>query len=160
MAQTLSDKVATFAASAPDWQIADALNAPDAATYGAKTVDASISDARAILMTSGAWGKIVLIAEGALSPASDPQQALALRALCITVRDAHTNLTMFKMTDPATAAAVKGMVDSLQAATLVDGKTHDALLALGSVPASWADINNNGQPVDARAVGLARGAKA
>lgn len=153
MPQSLADKVATFAASKPDWQIADALNAPDATANGTKTVDASISDARAILMTSGAWGGICLTADDTTKPAQ-------VRALCITVRDAHLNLTSFKMTDPATAAAVKSMVDSLLTATLIDQATHDALLALGTVPASWADINNNGQPVDARAVGLARGAKA
>jgi hypothetical protein len=153
VALTLADKVASFAADEPDWQIADALNAPDATANGTKTVDAAISDARAILMTSGAWGGICLTAEDTTKPAQ-------VRALCVTVRDAHQYLTSFKMTDPKTAAAVTGMVDSLLAATLIDQATHDALLALGTVPASWADLNNNGQPVDARAVGLARGAKA
>jgi uncharacterized membrane protein len=160
VAQSIADKVATFAAGDPDWQIADVLNAPDAAVNGTKTVDAAVSDARAILMTSGGWGKIVLIAEGALSPVSDPQQALGLRALCITVRDAHLNLTSLKMTDPVTAAAINDMVDSLLGATLIDRKTHDALLALGTVPASWADMNNASVPVTARDVGLARGAVA
>ena len=160
MAQSLADKVVVFTADDPDWQVAEALNSPDATDNGTKTVDAAVSDARAILMTSGGWGKIVLIAEGALNPVSDPQQALALRALCITVRDAHTNLTTFKMTEPATAAAVKGMVDSLLGAALIDQKTHDALLSLGTVPASWADVNNASVPVTARDVGLARGAVA
>lgn len=158
MPQSLTDMMASFPADDPDWQVADVLNAPDAATYGTKVIDAAVSDARALLMTGGGWGKIVLIADGAFSPVQDQQQALALRGLCITVRDAHTNLTTFKMTDPATAAAVKGMVDSLLSATLIDKATHDALLALGAAPASWADINNNSTPVTSRDVGLARGA--
>lgn len=160
MPQALKDKVSSFDASTPDWQVADQLNTPDASTNGSKAVDASVGDARAILMTSGAWGKVVLIAEGALNPLADAQQALALRALCITVRDAHKNLTTFKMTDPATAAAVKGMVDSLLTAGLITQDTHDALLALGEVPSSWADVNNASVPVTARDVGLARGAVA
>jgi hypothetical protein len=115
MTEALADKVATYPATVPDQQIADALNVPAEATYGVKPVDAATSDARAILMTSGAWGKIGLIADGAYSPVSDPEQAMALRALCLTVRDAHNNLTLFKMTDPGTAAAVTGMVESLLA---------------------------------------------
>lgn len=153
MAQTLTAKVATFPATTPDWQIADALNGPDAAANGTKAVDAVVADARAILMTGGAWGGICLAADDATRPP-------ATRALCVTVRDAHTQLTTFRMTDPATATAIKGMVDNLLSASLVNQATHDALLALGAAPASWADINNSGRLVTARDVGLARGARA
>lgn len=160
MPQTLQAMVATFAAGTADWAVADALNAPNAAANGTKTVDVAVSDARAILMTSTAWGQIVMIAEGAYTPLTDPAAAAGLRAVCITVRDAHLNLTTFKMTDPATAAAVGGMVDSLLGAGLITQAVHDALLALGVAPASWSDLNNNGAPVTARDVGLARGAVA
>lgn len=151
MAQSLTDKVATFAADIPDWAVADALNAADA-DMSPRVVDAAVSDARALLMTSGAWGAICLTAEDTTKP-------LPLRALCITVRDAHLTLTTIQMTDPATAAAIAGMVGGLLQATLIIQATHDALLALGWAPASWADINHSA-PVTARDVGLVRGAKA
>ena len=151
MPQTLADKVALHAADDPDWRIADELNTPDAATYGLKTVDAVVGDARALLMTSGAWGAICLTAEDTTKP-------LNVRGLCITTRDAHLTLSTIRMTDPATAMSIKSMVDSLQAVGLISATTHDALLALGKAPASWADINNNGVQVTARDVGLARGA--
>lgn len=160
MAQSLSAKIATMAPGMVDWQVANLLNLPDATTNGTKAVNVAVSDARAILMTSTAWGQIVMIAEGKYNPLTNQPAAANLQAVCITVRDAHLNLTTFKMTDPATAAAVKGMVDSLLGAALISQATHDTLLALGVAPASWADLNNNGAPVTPRDVGLARGAVA
>ena len=85
MTQTLVEAVAAYPADDPDWQVADALNAPDA-SLPSKTINVSVADVRSILMTSGTWGGIVLAA-------SDTTQTPQVRGLCITVRDAMTDLT-------------------------------------------------------------------
>lgn len=149
MAQTLAQAVSAYPADDPDWQVADALNAPDA-SLPTKAVDVSVSDARAVLMTSGSWGGIVMAA-------SDATKTAQVQELCITVRDAMTDLTRLYMSVPATNASVTGMMDGLLAASLITQATHDALLALSRAPSSWADVNNGGVPVTARDVGIARG---
>ena len=149
MPQTLADKVAAFPATDPDWQVAEALNVPDA-SLPTKTVDVTVSDVRSILMTSGSWGGIILTA-------ADTTQPVQARALCITVRDAMTNLTSLYMSDPAINASITAMMDALLGATLMSQSTHDALLTLSKRPSSWADINNDGVAVSARDVGIARG---
>ena len=149
MAQTLAEAVAAYPADDPDWQVADALNAPDA-SLPSKTIDVSVSDVRSILMTSGAWGGIVLAA-------SDTNQTAQVRGLCITVRDAMTDLTSLFMSTPAINASITSMMDGLLAGSLITQATHDALLALSRASSSWADVNYGGVPVTARDVGIARG---
>lgn len=151
MAQTLVDAVAKFAADDPDWAVADALNAIDD-KLPKKRIDVAVSDARALLMTSGAWGGIVLTADNPAAPVEG-------RSLCITVRDAMLTLQTIRSTDEATYASVVAMVDGLLGAGLITTPVHDALLAMAEAPQSWADVNM-GRPVTSRDVGIARGSKA
>lgn len=152
MTESLASKVATFAADVPDWAVADALNAPDAGTYGTKRVKVSVSDVRALLMLRGAWGGIVMTADNTAAAAD-------LRGACITVRDGMLSLSTLDTDDTATYDSVKALADAILAAGLMDQATHDALLALADKPCSWADLNNGGVAVTSRDVGLARGAK-
>lgn len=149
--ETLTAKVATFAASVPDWQVAEVLNAPDAALPVAHR-DIPISAPRGILITSGSWPGIVIGAESAPVP--------EVRALCITTRDSMLYLDTMQTLDPTVYASVKAICDGLLAANLISQTTHDRLVALADKPQSWSDVNNGGVPVTARDVGLARGAKA
>lgn len=148
----LTSKVATFPAAQPDWSVADALNAPDA-TLPTKKVKVGTATIRGKLIVDNAWGGIRL---GTLSSStlSDP-----VKGLCHTTVDYMLGERMIDSDIPATFAAVKGMVDSLLGAGLITQATHDALLAFSDAPQSWSDINNNGVPVSARDVGIARGAK-
>lgn len=151
MTETLADKVATFDPSVPDWEVADALNAPDA-TLPLAHKDVPISSARGILITSGSWPKIVLAAENTATP-------VELRSLCITTRDAMIYLDNMSTSDPEVYASIVAICDGLLAATLISQATHTKLVALADRQQSWADVNNNGVAVTSRDVGLARGAK-
>lgn len=148
----LTDKVSEYASDVPEWQIASELNAPDA-TLPKKRVNTPVSEVRALLLTSGAWPKIILSAENAATPTD-------VRALCITVRDSMVYLQELHTSDSAIYATISGMADGLLIADIIDQATHDKLVALAFADQSWADVHNGGVPVTARDVGLARGGKA
>ena len=147
-------------AALPDWQAADALNAPDAVNGTARR-DVASSDVRGALLASGEWPGIVLVAEGVALPAmagmADADR-IALRGLCILVRDTLTLTTTIQTSVPdrftATATALAGLAQ----AGLVSDATKAALLALAERPLSWAEANGYPAGVTARDVGLARGA--
>lgn len=149
MTEALADKVATFPAETPDFEVADALNATDDA-LPTKAVKVSVSAARGVLLKSGAWAGIVLAAENTGIP-------VELRAACITARDTMLHLSQIDTDEPATLATVSGMLDALVQAGLMQDATKAALLALAERPQSWADVNNGGVMVTSRDVGLARG---
>lgn len=132
----------------PDWWAAELLNAPDLA-LPRRRVDTSTSDVRGALLASGEWPGIVIAAEaGSGAP-------LAVRALCVLVRDTLTLTHTIQTSLPARYAATVAALDGLLAAELIAQATHDALIALADAPQSWAQAN--GVAVDARAVGIARG---
>lgn len=145
MSQTLTEAVASYPAEMPDWAIADDLNMPRP-DFGKKRVNVAVSDARGLLMQSGAWASTVLTAEDASAP-------VAVRAAAITARDSMTLLTEIATSDPAVYAATEAMLSALP----IDATLKASLLALAEKQCSWADINNNGIAVTARDVGLARG---
>lgn len=152
MPETLAEKVATFAASVPDWAVADALNAPDD-KLAKKRKDIPVSEARGMLMSRGHWGGIVLTTENDQAP-------IELRSLCITVRDSMLTLESIYTSKPDIYANAFAMVQGLLGAGLIDQSTADDLIALAEAPQSWADLNYDGKQVTARDVGLARGGKA
>ena len=55
-------------ASLPDWAAADALNAP-AEGNGTLRRDIASADVRGVLLASGEWPAIVMVAEGVALPA-------------------------------------------------------------------------------------------
>ena len=147
-------------ATLPDWAAADALNAPDPAN-GTRRVDVAASDVRGALLASGEWPSIVLVAEGVALPGmagmADADR-IALRGLCILVRDTLTLTTTIQTSVPARYAATVAALDGLVSAGLVSAETHAALLALPDRPRSWAEANGYPAGVTARDVGLVRGA--
>ena len=150
------------AAALPDWQAADALNAPDAVNGTARR-DVAASDVRGALLASGEWPGIVLVAEGVAMPnmAGLPDaDRIALRGLCILVRDTVSLTQTIQTSVPARYAATVAALEGLVAAGLVSAETHAALLALAERPLSWAEANGYPAGVTARDVGLARGAVA
>lgn len=146
----------------PDWQAADALNAPDAVN-GTSRRDIASADVRGVLLASGEWPAIVMVAEGVALPAlaglADADR-IALRGLCILVRDTVSLTQTIQTSVPARYAATVAALDGLAAAGLVSAETHAALLALPDRLRSWAEANGYPAGVTARDVGLARGAVA
>lgn len=158
---SLADRLAQQdVAAAPDWAAADALNAPDAVNGTARR-DVAASDVRGALLASGEWPGIVLVAEGVALPAMagmTDADRIALRGLCILVRDTLTLTTTIQTSVPARYAATQAALVDLAAAGLVSDATKAALLALAERPLSWAEANGYPAGVTARDVGLARGA--
>lgn len=147
-------------ASLPDWAAADALNAP-AEGNGTLRRDVAASDVRGALLASGEWPAIVMVAEGVAMPnmAGLPDaDRIALRGLCILVRDTVGLTQTIQTSVPARYAATVAALDGLAAAGLVSAETHAALLALPDRLRSWAEANGYPAGVTARDVGLARGA--
>lgn len=149
-------------ASLPDWAAADALNAP-AEGNGTLRRDIASADVRGVLLASGEWPAIVMVAEGVALPAlaglADADR-IALRGLCILVRDTVSLTQTIQTSVPARYAATVAALEGLVAAGLVSAETHAALLALAERPLSWAEANGYPAGVTARDVGLARGAVA
>lgn len=148
MTRTLEDAVAEYPPDAPDWAVADDLNAPKPEN-GMKRVNVPVSAARGLLMRSGAWAAMVLAAEN--------NADADVRAAAITGRDSMLHLTEIETADPAVYAVTEVMLASLVAGGVLSASTRDDLLALAERPQSWADINNHGALVTARDVGIARG---
>jgi len=149
-------------ASLPDWAAADALNAP-AEGNGTLRRDIASADVRGVLLASGEWPGIVLVAEGVAMPGmagmADADR-IALRGLCILVRDTLTLTQTIQTSVPERYGATVAALDGLAAAGLVSAATKAALLALADRPLSWAEANGYPAGVTARDVGLARGSVA
>jgi hypothetical protein len=160
---TLNEKIIEVAAAfasqyggaveqVPDWQIADALNAPDT-TLTPQTVrgDTDTAAVKALLLNSGAYGAVRLLAD-----ATDTAQAL--RVECINLLAALDTLPYLSTRHADTYARVAAGASGLVAAGALTQTVADALLALvptSTTYPSWAQ--DNGVAVDARIVGLARG---
>lgn len=143
----------------PDWAAADVLNRPDPVN-GTKRVDVAVSDVRGALLASGEWPSIVLVAEGVELPSMvemDAPTKIALRGLCILVRDTLTLTMVIQTTVQARYEATVSALNGLVGAGLLSSVTRDALLAMADQPRSWAEANDITTGVTARDVGLARG---
>ena len=160
---TLAERLALQdVAALPDWAAADALNAPDAVNGTARR-DVATSDVRGALLASGEWPAIVLVAEGVAMPGmagmADADR-IALRGLCVLVRDTLLHTTTIQTSAPDRYAATAAGLAGLAQAGLVSDATRSALLALADRPLSWAEAHGYPAGVTARDVGLARGAVA
>ncbi len=143
----LSDKVATYAANVPDWQIADDLNAPDV-NLPFVYCDVATADAREIMLATGGWAAIITASTNANIPTE-------LRDACILARDTLTLTNNIRTSDAAIRMAVNIALGGLVLAGIITQGTLDAVSSLMKRHPSWAEAN--GIKVDARAVGLARG---
>ncbi len=143
----LSDKVATYAANVPDWQIADDLNAPDV-NLPFVYCDVATADAREIMLATGGWAAIITASTNANIPTE-------LRDACILARDTLTLTNNIRTSDAAIRMAVNIALGGLVLAGIISQGTLDAVSSLMKRHPSWAEAN--GVKVDARAVGLARG---
>jgi hypothetical protein len=143
----LSDKVATYAANVPDWQIADDLNAPDV-NLPFVYCDVATADAREIMLATGGWAAIITASTNANIPTE-------LRDACILARDTLTLTNNIRTSDAAIRMAVNIALGGLVLAGIITQGTLDAVSSLMKRHPSWAEAN--GVKVDARAVGLARG---
>jgi hypothetical protein len=150
--QILIDKVAESQFDGkPDWEVADLLNAPDAA-LPKKKVSISTFDVREFLLGRGFWPAIVITADNASADA-------AIRGLCITVRDTMKDDAIIRTERASAYNIANTMLTSLLSAGLINQATKDDLIALTDANQSWAEYNNL-PPVTSRDVGLARGAVA
>lgn len=141
---TLAEKVAEFPAEMPDWAVADALNEPDPALPPVLTRNPTKVGPGTIMATLGATaGATFLDTLTALSATSSPIK-WALKIIDRGELD-------------LSADATRTQIDALASAGVLTAPQAAALKALGETSRypSWAEHNNI--PVDARAVGLARG---
>jgi hypothetical protein len=144
-------------ANLSDEAAADLLNKPDP-NLPVRMVNIATSNARAILLTTGEWAKIVLVAEGLGIPAElPPEIALQLRSLCIIVRDTLTLTETIETCKPERFAVIAQVISQLVGAEIISPETEVALMALPKVHMSYAEHSNI--KVDSREVSLARGAK-
>lgn len=142
----LEDKIATYPASTPDWQIAADLNTPNAIN-GLADVALLTNEARRTLVVSGAWTAM--------------DQALEANGTAAGVVTAIRNVQdILTLTDPlgaADVATLSGHLATLVTAQLVSSGTKTAIEGQAKRPRSWAEAN--GVEVTARTVGLARGGR-
>jgi hypothetical protein len=148
---TLAERVAEFPAETPDWEIAAALNARDAAIPMIRQRIAA-SDARGVLMRTTEWPKLVLACDMTDIPAE-------LRGACILLRDAITINDGVDTHEEAVALSAEACLAGLVLAGIIAQSTKDTLMALTWGPQSWAEFNGLGR-VTARQVGIVRGAVA
>ena len=146
---TLTEKVAEFSATIPDWQVADSLNQPDSETYGYAWISLPCQLIRDALLASREW----LVIKHAPGNSSLSQN---VRDAAETFIDTVTLQVNVDLPNANYRQVVMDTVTTLITAGLLSQETVDTvLLGHGRRPLSWAETN--GIPVDARAVGLARG---
>jgi hypothetical protein len=136
----------------PEWQVAEILNAPDAA-FDRVAVPVPVADARQVLMasltpdsTTNAWVAILLTADDVANPARKP---------ALAIREAIRAANVINMADPMEAAMVMATLNALIAAEVITEGTRDKLIALSQRQQSWAEAN--GVEVTPRTVSLTRG---
>ena len=157
VSQILIDKVEESQfQGVPDWQIADALNAPDDSLPKVKQ-DIKPQDLRLAFFT--AIPKIKRMAHQTYLDSADPSVRelaevcnLAMEAVSIETRE------VIFTSDPETYDQIQTLSQVLLDAGLISINQRNAVLALTERPVSWAEHNN--LTVTARDVGLARGAVA
>lgn len=134
--QLLAAKCAEFAAALDDWQIAEALNAPDPAfaVSGARP-DTQTVAVRAILIDAGAMGVI--------SDAADHATDASTRVLCKNFL-AGLDLGSVQTSVETTYIKAANQIAAVVAADLMNQQTADRILALAAAPTinrSWAQAN-------------------
>jgi hypothetical protein len=146
--QILIDKVAESQFSAmTEWEVAEALNAPDASLPFVKQ-DVSTSDVGEILLASG---ELYDVNEALKNPSEDIKRA------CFIVQKTFEKTTNIRTSDPDIFTSVATVLNGLLAAAVISQTTYDVLMSLTNRRPSWAEANNL-SPVTSRDVGLARGA--
>lgn len=140
-------------AGLPEWRVADILNARDIAN-GEQWIDVPTHDVRGVLLTTGEWAKLRILAERTAVTEENAQ----IIGIAITAYETLTRTETIQTSQQDRRTAVEQMLAALVAAQVVSQATADALLAMRKRPMSWAEANNI--HVDARAVSLARGAVA
>lgn len=150
MSSVLAERIAQpDLAALPEWQVADALNAPDPAFPVVRQV-VSTRDAQEILLASGEWAKIEITSLSNEVPVS-------LRSACIILRDTIRQSETIRADNPKIYGAISQVLAGLVQAEFLSADTGAALMALTERQQSWAEVN--GVEVTARSVGLARGSK-
>jgi hypothetical protein len=150
--QILIDKVAESQFDGkPEWEVADLLNAPDAA-LPKKKVPILTQHVRQFLLGRSFWPAIVIAAD-------DTTIDQNIRGLCITVRDIMKIDSIIQTDETSAYNIANTMLTSLVSAGLINQATKDDLIALTDATQSWAEYNNL-PTVTSRDVGLARGAVA
>lgn len=139
------------------------LAALNAETVGGPNVDVQPREVLGKLMLTSAFLTLAGFAQGASTGDAAHDNALGSAKMLMAILNTP-NAPSFGMSDPATFAAVKGMMDALlaqEAATA--GSTgftqavHDALLALAATTRPWWQANGYTSPVgqtDLDAAGL------
>ena len=145
--QKIATKVAQFSGIA-EADVATALNAPDP-SLPTKRSDVATNDAREILLSTGEWGAVILAAENTAVPAQ-------VRGACIVLRDAITQTTAIRISDPAIYSATASLLNGLVSAEILTNDTRNALMVLADAAQSWAEMEGVGV-VTVRDIGIARG---
>jgi len=92
----------------------------------------AVKDVQEILMSTGEWARIVMVADNVAAPDD-------LRGLCINVRDTVRQATLIRMDDPQIAARMEAALAMLVGAQLISSDTRAAVLALADAPAGGGD---------------------
>jgi hypothetical protein len=93
----------------------------------------AVKDVQEILMSTGEWARIVMVADNLAAPDD-------LRGLCINVRDTVRQATLIRMDDPAIAARMEAALAMLVGAGLISVETSAAVLALADAPAGGGEV--------------------
>ncbi|MFC0384319.1 hypothetical protein [Muricoccus vinaceus] len=114
-----------------DQAVADALNARTIPV----AVDVPTSDARGLLLGTGEWGALCILAE---RQTSDPTEMM-IRAAAITARDSMLHTTTLETSRPLYLGAVTQMLGALVMAQAISADSHAALLAMTQSSRSRAE---------------------
>ena len=140
--------------SVPDWFISNKLNEQPTSIVQ-KYVPIVCKDIKAILIIGG---EFAVIKEQSLS-GTNP-----VKALCVNVLETINGFDVLEMDNPNYLSVYEEMSDSLETAGIISSLTKQTLLSLLiqspviEYGESWAQLNQT--VVDARVVGIARGANA
>ena len=140
--------------SVPDWFIANKLN-EQPATIVQKYIPIVCKDIKAILIIGGEYAVIKELSLSGTNP---------VKALCVNVLETINGFDVLDMNNPSYLSVYEEMSDSLETAEIISSSTKQTLISLiiqspvTEYGESWAQLNQT--VVDARVVGIARGANA
>lgn len=115
-------------------EIVDLLNSPSMLTLAGGRRPVQTTTAKALLLASGEWAGLRLVAEGVIEA---PQQ---VRALALTVVDALTQLQTLGTDEPGYYAAIEHTLDGLVAAGLLSADSRSGLLGLAQAPTQRVEM--------------------
>jgi hypothetical protein len=140
--------------SVPDWFIANKLN-EQPATIVQKYIPIVCKDIKAILIIEGEYAVIKELSLSGTNPT---------KALCVNLLEVLNSFDVLDMNNPTYLSEYEGMSDSLETAEIISSSTKQILQSLiiqspvTEYGESWSQLNQI--VVDARVVGIARGANA